>query len=365
VSANLIAPHRGDTCYRSRGLRPGLTNGRYDGASICLLICALGTGCASNAHFDGPMPVRNQHPAQLNVLHMNPENGSALAGGEIRTRVDAAYSSLFLSGSSGDSSFSMDGEILRAGWKTRVGLGHGLDLQFELPVAYTTGGFLDSFISSWHEFFGLPDHGRRNGPQNQFDVTAVNNGAVAYQLSEDTLGLLDIPVAINWAAIPTGPDQPFGLALRAGIEFPTGDSDRGFGNGAIDYALGMVGEWRHGALSLSAQLQHTFAGTPDRASQAGLEFGDVSSAGLTAEVLLSDTWTALVQTEVESSTLRGLGFARTSDPQWLLWVGARARVSETVGLEFAIGEDVSAFVAPDITAYAALTFHLGRPERGS
>ena len=78
-----------------------------------------------------------------------------------------------------------------------------------------------------------------------------------------------------------------------------------------------------------------------------------------AEMALTDSLTLLVQTEAETSTLRRLGFDRVSDIQWLIWVGGRTRLSESVSLEFALGEDLSTMIAPDFTAYLGFRVELG------
>lgn len=305
------------------------------------------------------MPVRDQQPAQLTVLHMDPQGASPLPKGVVQARADAAYSSLFSGGAGGGNTFFMDGEILRTDLRARVGLGDGVEVAIELPFAHTSGGFLDQFLIDYHRFFGFPDQDRSTSPIDQWQVRATHQGNTVYEMDQSELALLDVPLTVSWAFLPVTQQRPWGLAVRAGIEAPTGDADRGFGNGGVDGAIGMSGELRQGPLALTAHVQHTFAATPDRASHGGIEFGDVTSGGLEAELALTDTVSLLVQTEAESATLRELGFSHVADPHWLLWTGGRFWLSEQVQLEVGFAEDLSAYVTPDFTAWLGLAVTLG------
>ena len=83
--------------------------------TLAALTVILMSACASGPHDRGPLPVRNQHPAQLTVGYLVPRRAAAVAPGDVELRPTLAYTSLFLAGADIDSSFNMDGEILRAG----------------------------------------------------------------------------------------------------------------------------------------------------------------------------------------------------------------------------------------------------------
>ena len=74
----------------------------------------LAAACAAPEDFGGPLPLRNQHPAQLLVQHLPPRSAAVLGADTISLRTDAAYTSLFLFGSNAAGSYTMDGEYLRA-----------------------------------------------------------------------------------------------------------------------------------------------------------------------------------------------------------------------------------------------------------
>lgn len=321
-------------------------------------------GCASQPERLGPLPTRNQHPAQLTVLHLPPAGASVLPAGATAARLDAAYTSLFLSGSQGTRSFRMDGEYLRAATNLRLGLGANLEVSAELPFAHTSGGFLDSFLVGYHELFGFPDQGRDTTPYGRFRVEARQDGATVYAVDQSAAELLDVPLGLTWQlrAADAGP----GLALRGGIELPTGDQDHGYGNGELDASLGVLVEQHIGLGACYGHLQHTWAGTPRPSRDAGLSFADVTSAGVGFEWPLADGLGALVQIEWETSTLRELDFPTVARDQVLLWLGGRWRIDDRWSMEVGFGEDLQGYVSPDFTAWIGVAFlPAGQPARAS
>ena len=308
------------------------------------------------------MPVRNQHPAQLTVMHLDPTSAAALPSGEVAARVDLAYSSMFLRGQKpGDplTQFAMDGELLRTAVAAQVGLGADLTLSVEVPMIGTTGGFLDNFLIGYHDLFGFPDQGRDVYPKNQFGVFADYQGQTVFAQRENAFALADVPVSLAWQVLQPKRDT-IGFALRAGLELPTGDTEDGFGNGKIDTAFGAVAEWPLAWGTWYGSVQHTFAGNPDRAADAQFSFADVTSAGLGLELPLYQDLSLLVQTEWESSTLRDLGFDYVSSSQWLLWTGGRLRLDRDLCVEVTMAEDLAGFVSPDVTFWLAMAWLPGR-----
>lgn len=329
--------------------------------SRTLLAGAALASCQSGpAPGRGPLPVRNQHPAQLTVLHLNPSSAAVLGRGDTSVRATSAYTSLWLGGSNGLSTFSMDGELWRNSLQVATGLGGGLEVGLELPVLHTTGGFLDDFLIDYHDFFGFPDQGRSNAPENRFRVFGEQNGNVVYELREQSLLWCDVPITATWCVLPPGRSAGGsglpGLALRGGIELPTGDEEAGAGNGEIDWAVGAAASWPFGFGTVHADVQHTWAGTPDLARSAAFAFGDVAAANLGIEVPVLDDLDVLAQVTFEQSTLRALDLPRASDDQMLLWVGGRLRLQSKWFVEVAFGEDLSEYIAPDFTASLSMAY---------
>ena len=311
--------------------------------------------CVGKPALQGPMPVRNQHPAQLTVQHMDPASAQVLPAGATAARLDSAYTSLFLSSPVGNSQFLMDGEYLRTAPRLRVGLGKGLEAGIELPFAHSSGGFLDSFVIGYHDTLGLPEQARRLVPRDRFSVKAQQNGADVWSVDSSALQLLDVPLQLTYRVLPAGEGR-LGATVRGGVELPTGDSARGYGSGGIDSTLGAVLDYRAGGVGWYGHAQHTFAGTPSRSRRAGFHFSDVTSAGVAVEVPLATDLHAFAQVEWETSTLRELHLAAVSRDQVLLWLGGRLQVGAGAAIELAIGEDLVWRISPDFTLWLGLVW---------
>ncbi len=326
----------------------------FPGASIPLALVAA--ACVAKPTWQGPLPVRNQHPAQLTVMHMPPARAAVLPPSVGQLRIDAAYSSLFLFGGTATRSWIMDGEYLRVAPGLRYGLGDGFELATEVPFAHTSGGFLDAFLIDYHDTFGLPDQDRANNPKNDFAIEATRNGQVAWRVDRDSLALLDVPVWLTRQVLAPGPGS-LGLAVRGGVELPTGDDERGYGSGRCEPSLGVLAEYDASSVAFTGHAQHTFAGTPGPARRAGLDFADVTALGIGAELPLADDLHALVQMEWETSTLRELGLRVTGRDQWLLWVGGRWLATPELGIEVGFGEDLQGLASPDFTAWLGMVWN--------
>lgn len=323
------------------------------------LIVALGAAaCVSAPQLRGPLATRNQHPAQLLVGHLGPTSARVLPAGEFAVRADAAYTSLFLFGATPRSTWFMDGEVLRVAGGAAYGLGHGLQVELELPFAHAGSGFLDSFLIDYHRLFGLPDQDRSSLPRDVFRVDASQDGQSVWGVEPNGIEWMDVPVRFAWQVTPPA-DRQVGVALRAALELPTGDPDKGYGNGEVDVALGAVAEyWRNG-VGYTAHAQHAFAGTPPGSRSRGFSFEDVTAAGLALEIPLKDDLSMLLQVEWETSTLRRLGPPSAGNEQAYLWVGGRWSPSPAWSWEVAFGEDLLEQASPDFTAYVGMEWRPG------
>jgi hypothetical protein len=323
------------------------------------LVVVIGAGCVAAPAHHGPLPVRNQHPAQLTVQSALPRSADVVPARSAELRHDAAYTSLWLLGTGpGASSWSMDGEYLRSSTRATVGLGHGLDLGVELAFAHTTGGFLDQFIIDYHDVFDLPDQDRSGAPKDQFLIEATRGGQTAFAVDEASFALLDVPLVLTWQIAAPGRER-LGAALRAGVELPTGDDDRGFGNGGLDALVGGIVDYRTDHVGWTAWAQHTFAATPSRARRAGVGFADVTQIGAAAELPLTAELAAVVQLGYETSTLRRLGPEVAANDQLLLWVGARYVAASDWAVELGFGEDLFGKASPDFTAWLGVVWRPG------
>lgn len=316
-------------------------------------------GCVARPNLGGPLPVRNNHPAQLTVMHLDPADASVLSKAQTAWRTDLSYTSLFLFGDDAQrSSWVMDGELLRVALDAKVGLGNGLQLGVQLAAAHTSGGFLDNFVVDYHDAFGLPDQDRSATVNDRYRIEASQGGLPVWSVERSSAEWLDLPIHLTWQLREPGENR-FGVAVRGGIELPLGDQNDGYGNGQVDASIGALLDYRSRGIGWSGHLQHTFAGTPDQARRRGFHFEDVTSLGLGVELPLSESLHALVQVELETSTLRRLGPNVASREQLLLWVGSRYQATPEWSMEMGLGEDLRGLASPDFTVWFGVTWKPG------
>ncbi len=335
----------------------GFLGGCVRHVGLCLAVAAA-SACTTSPRFDGPLGARNQHPAQLVVGRLRPRSSEAVPAGSVDVDLSSAYTSLFLGGQGGLDTFRMDGEYLRTALAARIGLGAGFDLEIEVPTAHATGGFLDDFVIGWHDFFGFPDQGRDLAARDEFEVLATRGGQTVFEVEEDGLHVLDVPLVLGYELVPLR-DGPIGVHVRGGVDLPVGSAANGYGNGSADWMFGLSTEWHTGPVAWNAHVDHTFVGAMDQASRAGAPLRDVTSGGVGCEWAIAPAWSWLAQVEYDRSTLRGLDLSRTSDDQWLLWLASRFRLDERIGLEVGLGEDLSQYIAPDFSAWLSVRYHFG------
>lgn len=162
-------------------------------------------------------------------------HGRLLQAGESSSAFSLDLTSEYSTDTNATETVTLDGESARLTGRYRAGLGNGLEWGAELAAVHVGGGFMDSFIESWHDFFGLPNGGRELAPQDRYQYRYEKNGVVLLDRTEEGWALGDLRVSGGWAATDN-------IALRAELKLPTGDEDKLTGGnlgGAVwaDWAL--------------------------------------------------------------------------------------------------------------------------------
>lgn len=261
------------------------------------LLLALGIGCYAPdpAHVvRGPLPIRNQHPVALTFLHLRPRRARVQPQGTATLAVDLAYASIFEDAAEPRQRVFFDGETARAAARLRYGVAPALDLEVEVAALYATSGFLDGFVGDFHDVTGLPDSGRRDSPPDQFRMRLRRNGQLIYDLEEDRVGFADVPLVATWQVRVEDEHGP-AVAVRAGIELPTGSEDRGYGNGGLDFGGGVLFERSLGRWTVSGAVDLLVPDNPDAWDDAGVDVNNIVQLQAGAEYRLNDRVSLLVQ----------------------------------------------------------------------
>ena len=170
------------------------------------------------------------------------------------------------------------------------------------------------------------------------------------------LQLGDLPIHLTFNPLGDRSEFPLQIALRGGIELPTGDEDDGYGNGGVDYSVGYLATWEGESWNAFTWGSRSWIDDPDQAEDAGLSYPTVNRFGGGLEVALWRGLSAITQIEWEQSVLRRLDDSHADSDQVLIWFGGRLRFTERFDVEFALAEDLKSRVSPDITFHVGFRF---------
>jgi len=301
-----------------------------------------------------PLSSRNQFPILHLFLGFEPESATSLKPGRTSLNFDLSLSNIIKISSAG---FELDADrlVLDFEWwrflaQFEVGLGGGFQAGLSLPVFYRSGGFLDSFISGFHETFGIPNSVRRSTP----------NGLFRYELFLDggrVLGPIQRGMAIGDAVLSLKKIWSFsgtGFGLRAALKVPTGPWREAAGSGASDLGFGLILGGAGRTLGYTLNANYCLLGRPmipglrarDYFSlMAGLHLRLGRRLALNAQ---ADYFSRFVDSRIPILNQRAGQIA----------LGLRWRAAERLMFEFRLSEDLAS-TSPDFTFGLRLEFSKG------
>ena len=320
------------------------------------VVCAFlaGAGLLPAVPAGEPFLIQNDHP--IGRLYGVPAGDDAAPGGgagsELRAGLDVGNNSV--EKFRGPDELVLDGETWVLRFAGRYGWKNGWRVALGVPVVSHQGGGTDSFIEEYHDALGLPDGNRKRRPADRLEYRYRRDGETLFNLADSATGLGDVRLSVS---APLARDQAGTRALEAvaGVELPTGDSDRLFGSGSWDFSLGLaacdfasLSKWNlelhasAGALALTEgevleDFQESFAG-----------YGNFSVGWRLASWLVPR-----VQVDFHSPFFADTGMAPLDDWAVELVCGATVRLPAGFALDVAVAEDIAVNTAPDVV------FHFG------
>jgi len=301
----------------------------------------------------GPFRMRSLDSLSLLFVHPSMETARTVPAGSLELSSDLLYASQeALSEARGYYSLS-DGETMRLELSARWGLTDDLELAVTLPFHRMSTGFLDDFIDDFHDVTGLGPVRESNG---LFNDDYLLDGQQYGGLPQDSFDIADLPISLKYALFREDRDDPASLSVRAAIELPTGDEERGFGSGFVDGAVGIVGERTLGDVTIYASVDGVFQGNPDRFEDVGVEVEPASVvAGAAIEWRLCDWLVPVMQVDWAPRLLRDSGGRRLRRDRFSWTIGAHIVPCESFRLRLALNEDISVASVPDVTFLIGLT----------
>ncbi|VAX32128.1 hypothetical protein MNBD_NITROSPIRAE02-216 [hydrothermal vent metagenome] len=289
--------------------------------------------------FEGPLNIRNSFPLFLAIG--NPSIISA--EGEDSVDLNLMYSSTYLVNTSGEWTFNLDLEAAIIDFQIkRLFWGDSVEVSLDIPVLSFNSGFLDGFLEFYHSALGFPDYGRSNRPPNDFLFEVTHNGRTVVAGKSGEIALGDIKVGVKKALYVKDPY----ISIYGSIEFPTGEPESGYGNGALDTSVALlvnkgIGDSIMTYFNAGAVFTDSFRG------EETIDLEDYLYGAAGVEWLYSNTLSLNTQFFVQGSPFRNTGIRAIDEVATILSFGGRYRINPEKSLEFSFSEDTNTAGAPD------------------
>lgn len=294
--------------------------------------------------FEGPLQVRNQFPLFLLVDAPYLERASP----EDSLSLSLSYSSVFTVRSSADWSVHMDMELAEFMIRFKKNFGNSLEIGLDIPLLSYNSGFMDGFLNWYHDTFGFPDYGRSTRPANEFLYEVSRKGKLAVKGDNGGIGLGDIRVSAKKTVLTADPL----ISVRADLEFPTGDAQRGYGSGSVDAGIALLIEKRiTEKINAYAAAGAVFPG--DLKGHEKIELRSFLYGGAAVEAALCKNLFLLGQVFLQGSPFPKTDISAVDRTAVLLSLGMRY-VWGRNSLEISFTEDPNTAGAPDVSVNLTL-----------
>ena len=327
------------------------SSGRALAYRVMLAVVGLFTAAYTLADsIHEPLWVENLSPMAASLAIPSQRSADIRQGLSVTLHSDIATH--FVSQSRSDETVFFDGETQRHSLGLRWGISSDWELSAVVPFTRHGGGFTDGYVNRWHDFFGMPDGGRSEVPEDQlrYEFTSPQ---IDRTLSESSSGLGDVTLEL---AFMGERQRDLQIAYAIGYKASTGDSNDWTGSGSSDlYGVARFSGAHRSELPLywHGQLGVTSVGD---SSLLGPEQQDwVWFGGLAAEWHFNERWALIGQIDSHSapldSSLDALG-----EPAAMLSLGLRRQLNRKWAIDVSFAEDIVVESAPDIIFQASLHY---------
>ena len=297
-----------------------------------------------------PLWVENLSPlAQLVAL---PSQRSADIKSGLSVSVHTDIATHFVSQASELERVFFDGETQKHSVNLRWGLSPQWEVSAHLSSIKHDGGFVDSYVNRWHDFFGMSDGGRSTLPEDKirFQFDGIEQQSL---LDRPVSGQSDSTLELSYLA---GRQQALQIAYAVGYKASNGASERWLGSGADDlYAVARFSGAHRSHLPLywHGQFGVTLVG---ESALLGVQQKDwLWLTGLSAEWLLNDRWSLIAQLDSHSALINS-DVDAIGETAGMLSLGLRRQLGRQWSLDVSFTEDIVVDSAPDIIFQASLHF---------
>jgi len=273
--------------------------------SLLGLLVGVGSAAAQSFTGYGPIPTRNFQPVQQIFLNLPFDRARTLAPGEILLRLESAESNVIATNQvelDAVLKFEQNRTVLGG----TVGVVDGWDVSLDIPMISRFGGFLDPFIDSVEDAFGVFNVERGMYPNNSFGDFYLRrkDGQTLFEGPRQQFQLGDIWATVKYRALDWD-GWPM-VSLRGAIKAPTGRAAGVFGSGKPDFGLGFVLE--HQFLEwLVAYADFNVIYPVGPITDANLTLNPMVTGGIAGEAHLGCGVSFVLQQNTYTSPIHGTG----------------------------------------------------------
>ena len=322
--------------------------------TTALLLLLLPTLCSSQEIV--PFQIRNQSPLIQPFGLPSLGDGRVLPSGTYATSLYFDLASNYVTAKSATESLLLDGESYRFNLILKRGLPHGFEAGVELPWLAYGGGTVDGFVQDWHSFFGLPDGGRNQAPNNRLRYQYQRNGVQRLDVTDHHGGIGDLMFTGGWRCYGDAA-APQAATLRAAVKIPTGDSAILTGSGGTDLSLWLMGRSDGYLLTGHATLYGAVGGlylSPGdllrEMQRHWVAFGSIGAGWSPWEIISFS-----LQLDASTPVYNGSSLHSLSGASLGLLMGGSLALTDKTTLELAVVEDLAVATWPDVTFHMGLT----------
>ena len=149
----------------------------------------------NDAVAEEPLYIQNLSPAG-GMSFPAPRSAVVLERGSNMILLNTSLANHFVIQESENERLFLDGQTAKITLEWRRSLTDKLDVSLSIPIISQNNGFLDSAISNWHNFWGLPD-GDRQYFQNDELSYSYQTPSVDLDFSSPRTGVGDIALSSN------------------------------------------------------------------------------------------------------------------------------------------------------------------------
>ena len=280
------------------------------------------------------------------------DNSPLTEAGAWRLNFIANISNTYDFSTNASEDYATDVETFRGAVTVAYAWRNNFQVGLEVPYINYDSGSFDDFIYNWHDFFNMPQNGRSEDTNDQFQVSYTAPSGSTYEMSGPESGIGDI--RINCTYSRPWKDRQF--IFSSELKLPTGDYDKLTGSGGYDLSVGLM---FNDPQSL-AKYRLTFFG-----GLAGIYLGDSdgdlaedqNNFALAGRAGIGWQATKLIQLKMQldaQSALYDSDLKELGDLAMQLVMGGSLTFSDKAYLDISVAEDIITTTAPDVAFQLAL-----------